>query len=460
MEPAALLAPPREPPPLRARADEVRQRLAEARARYKVGDQSAALTVARQALTGAQALGHPPLLAEALLRLGDIEMYSGTPEAEAHLVAAVRAAEAAQADRLKAQAANSLSFVVGYEKRRYQQGLDWSDFALAVLDRLGGDDAQSSLVHVNRGAVLLAQERTDEAAQSFERALALAAQAGLGQRAEAAGRLNLANARREQRRYPEAAAAYERAIQLFRETYGPRFPSIGMALHGLASTRVEQGDYDQARADFRRMLDQFRLVYGPEHRDTLRASSEAFEFEALADGAPGVLNEARALVATAGRTLGPEHEITAQTRLMLGRVLLGAGLSGEAARLLAPLVTSLESHLGPTDRFLIVPLFLLGSAELSLGQHEAARSHLDRALALGDAGSLRLSDRAALRFAAARAHADHAPERACALGREARELHHDLRAPPEQSRAAAIDDWLARRAAICSTPTSPASTRL
>ena len=445
MEAEALLVPPREPPALRARADEVRRSLAEARVLYRLGELRAALEVARRALPQAQALGHLPLKAEALLRLGHLEVYTGEPGSEAHLIAAVQVAEEAHADRTKAEAADMLAYLVGYEKRRHQQGLDWSDFALATVARLGGDDVLTARILLDRSSVLRGQNRTEEAADCIERALVLAARAGIGKRFEASALVNLATMRSDQRRYAEATTAYQRALELLPEAYGPKFPTIALALQGLASILVEQGDYAAARRHFARMNAQFLLAYSPEHRSVLLARAEELEFETLAGRAATILPDARALEATALRVFGPAHEVTTATQLTLGRVLLEAGHPGEALALLAPLSTAAEGRLDRGDVFLIVPFFLLGTAELSLGHRDAARAHLDRALALGDAGTLHLSDRAALRFAAARAQADRDPGRACALAREALDLHRGLVASPEQARAAAIADWLAAR---------------
>jgi tetratricopeptide (TPR) repeat protein len=458
----ALLAPIAEPPALRERVAEVRRRLAEARATVAVGSAAEGLAAARRALADAEALGQPLVSAEALVRVGEIERDFAAPEAEARLFAAVRAAEEARADLLKARAASNLAFVVAYQNKEYRRGHDWADFALSALARVGGDDGEAARVYTHKGAVLVAEGRFDEAGAAFERALALAEGAGLDPHASAVVLLNLAAVRHQQRRPGEAIELYARALRLFAESDGPRSFRYGMALNGRASAYETRGDDALARADHEAFYALMRETYGPEHHQTFLAATFLFGFEAAHGAAAATVPRALELLATAERALDPTHQDVQDARLLLAQVFYLAGRPAEALAPASRVLAERSARLGDDDGSLFVPLAILGNAELALGRPDDASPHLERALALRDRWNADDETLAELALHAARASERRAPAKACGFARQARDLYDRARAqlatPPaaRDESARATDAWLA--AHHCPAPTPEGAT--
>ncbi len=165
----ADVAPP--PPPLAARAAELRDQLDRARVQLVAGRLTAAQTVARGVAGQARALGYQPLLAEALLVEGHAGlMMQRPPEAIPPLSEAISIAFAVGADAIGIEA---------WARRAWIQSSDTgSPTALAGLDvveamakRRPEARFARALLYNNIGAIE-SNTRRDRAAAMFERALA------------------------------------------------------------------------------------------------------------------------------------------------------------------------------------------------------------------------------------------------------------------------------------------------
>src|SRR4029079_14466001 len=134
--------PPPEDPGVAEQVEAERARLAEARARREVGDYARSEALADAAVERSRALGYGPLQAEALLERGATRgQLARYAEAEADLEAGDLLALRHEHERLALDPAAELGYVVGYQQRRYAEGLRWVAMAEALAHRRGfGDD--------------------------------------------------------------------------------------------------------------------------------------------------------------------------------------------------------------------------------------------------------------------------------------------------------------------------------
>ena len=173
---AAALRMPVRPPPdptTRARVEEIRKKIAQARALEKAGKYPAALAIAAPAVDEAKSLHYRPVEAEALLQLGRLQDNSGDSKAaENTLEEAALAAEASRSARVAASAWGRLVYV-GDHLARFDQAQAWGRLASAKLDAVGGDDEIFAVLLNGLGNIFAEQGKYDQALTHFRRALAI-----------------------------------------------------------------------------------------------------------------------------------------------------------------------------------------------------------------------------------------------------------------------------------------------
>src|SRR6185312_10351941 len=134
----AIVRPPNDAATI-ARVSEMRQRLAQTKARFDAGRWKETLKEIPALVAQARSVGYQPLVAESLALSGNLYLSSSDPQsAEKALVEAYRLADASRHDEVRAEVATRLVFVLGDQEGRLDEALKWSDTASAVLQRLGG----------------------------------------------------------------------------------------------------------------------------------------------------------------------------------------------------------------------------------------------------------------------------------------------------------------------------------
>lgn len=184
--------------------------------------------------------------------------------------------------------------------------------AAAVSGLPAPDEASTRM---SRGVALLEQFRFSDAAAEFERVVELLPDS-------LAGQVNLGIARFNERRFDEARARFERARELD--------PDAPHALYNLGLIEKLEGDTEAALAAFRRVAE---IV--PDDSMTLYYLGAAY-------AAAGRLEEAESALRQALR-LQPEHE---SARFSLGNVLVRAGRREEGRRELEEFQRLRESFSG------------------------------------------------------------------------------------------------------------------
>jgi eukaryotic-like serine/threonine-protein kinase len=462
-----LAVPPPADPSTRAKVDELRRRLAEAKALDDAGRYPEGLVIARKVTEDARPLGYAPVLAEGLLEQASLEESSGDAKAaEATLREALMASADAKDDGIAANVWARLLDVVGYRLARPGEALSLRPYAEAALRRSGSDlDAQArfwgSLSSVsfsqgnydearqsderalaireksldadhpdiaaslnNLGGDFYVQGRYDEARQSYERSLAIRQKVlGANHPSVAASLNNLALVFQSQGRYDEARVDLERALAIQEKALGPDHPNVAASLNNLGLVLDAQGRYDEARRNFERALAIRQKAYGPDHPHV------ASSLSGLGDVCRklGRYDEARQHYEQAleirQKVFGPDHADTAAALNNLGLVSWAQGRYAEAERYHQRALAIWEKAVGPNHPDVAWALTGLAEAELSLGRPDGARAAAERAVRLREAGGVAALEIAESRFVLARAlwTLDRERPRAVDLAQRARE---------------------------------------
>lgn len=232
----------------------VQATLARVDAMERVGHFERGLAAANEARGLAVQIDHPPFVAEADYRRGRLLQILGRFDAaESALTAAHWAAEGARADRLAADAAVHLVFVVGVRIGDAERGLVWAEHARAAVRRAGSDPAQRAELDGALGSTHAAAGRYAAARDHFAAEVSLKAEVfGEDSREVAGARTNLAIALEELGDLAAAQAEHRRALALLSRLLGAEHPAVATALTNLAATQLRDGDPESALASYRR----------------------------------------------------------------------------------------------------------------------------------------------------------------------------------------------------------------
>ena len=359
------------------------QRLAELRALEQTGKYHGGVELAAAVVRDARAVGHAPLLAEALFWQGLLHSRVGAPKpAEAALKEAALLAEESRHDPIVARAATELVRVVGVEQERHAEGMVWSDLAGAALRRVGDTRGEVTRrgylghLHEVRGELRAAQAAYSDA---LERARISFPEE---HPAVATALDDLAGTQLQQGDFAAAQASYEKVLQIRQSTQGPGHPRVAEALGHLGRVAVQQGHHERARALFEQAL---------EICDALRTCSPGDRADALvnlgrSEEALGRPAEAERLhedaLALYEGLYGRDHSKIAALLIALGELAQRQERHDEAAakyhRALA-----IQRRLQSDDHPAMAAIHVkLGVLALGRGRLDEARAALERALAI------------------------------------------------------------------------------
>ncbi|QRN97346.1 serine/threonine protein kinase [Archangium violaceum] len=444
VEPAAAHVKP--DPQLEPRVEGLRASLARARALRISGQYPAGLSVAAPVVAEARTLGYPPLLAEALLELGQQQADFGNPDAEHTLKEAVWRADAVRLDEVRTEALVALTQLVAYDAARVHDGHDWFHQARALLVRTRRQGRILAELESSHGLVYAAQGDVAAAEASHRNALAVLEQVSPEENPEKAVVLRrLGNALSAQGRYEEALLVYQRAHADFRKALGDEHPRVGSSLVNIGTTLTALGRHGEALEPLRQGVAIVARTLPVKHPFRSQALN-ALGFALWRDGdTKQALDVLRRAVATAEHTRGPEHPEVAQPCNTLGLVLLDAGEPKQALEAFARALRIREHALGAHHPELAGPLTGQGEALMKLGRTAEALAPLERALSLRTTHAVPPVELAETRFALARAlwasHRDTARARQLALVAQSA-----LEQPGGEHLRAEIQDWLASHA--------------
>jgi serine/threonine protein kinase/tetratricopeptide (TPR) repeat protein len=431
----------------RAAIEAQRRRIAEASALAHTGQYRAALARSREIAAAADAIGYPPLIADAQFLVGTTTVDGGGAAqdgVDALYRAAARAAESRD-DLLGAQILVALVGGLGADLSHPAEGLAIAKIADAAITRAGGTPLlRASLRH--QEAMVLEYAGDLPAAIAREReALAVREQVLGPDDLVVSHSVNSLGALLSDRGdYPGAETLHRRALAIRRAALGPSHPVVADSLNNLGVVAFHQGRLDEAQRLYAQALAIRIAALGDHHHDV---GTSYNNIGGLAmdrrdwPAAEAALSRALAVWESA---LGPDHADLGIPLVNLGDVALQQGKYAQAL----PLCTralAIETRTGGADNpALAWSLTCQGEAHLGLRAAREAIPILERARRLRDASPGDPGELARTRLALARALWDGGGDRGRAreLARQAAATFATLGAvwAPRRADAAA---WLA-----------------
>ncbi len=257
---------------------------------------------------------------------------------------------------------------------------DCNDFARRVLP---DDHPYFGYIWNHLGTLYLLQARPTDAAAEFERVVDLRTRL-VGDRhpGTLTGRTNLATALTTLGEFDQAERIFLDAIEIRSEELGPRHATVLASQHNLARLYREAGDPTAARRLTERVLQARTEDLGPDHPDTLLTAGLHGGVLADAgerDAAIVLLTET---LAAQDETLGPRHTETVSTRSELARAYLAADQPESAREVAADALRELTRGPHPRVDLHVALLVTLGRAQCALGAIDDGAARLRQAAAL------------------------------------------------------------------------------
>jgi tRNA A-37 threonylcarbamoyl transferase component Bud32/tetratricopeptide (TPR) repeat protein len=378
----------------------LRAELARARALQAAGKPQEALALAIARGPEVKAAGYRPLDAELAVELGTLYAdVADAKHAEATLLDAIAAAQAAGDAAATATAATQLARVLGDQEQRFAEAHRWTNLASGAVERLGGDRTLAANLAMTLGALALAEGDA-----------------------------------------PEARAQYRRARGLFEQLAGDRDARYAIATHGVGLGELRGGNAKAALVEFDRARALLEPLLGPWHprmAELLGDRASALRELERTDEAERASRDALAIREA---VFGRDNPLVAATLLELAGTLQIERRFSDALPVARRARAIWERTHDEAD--IALALTSEGLAELELRQLDTARDHLEQALAMqqhalgDDHPDLEIALRGLVDVYARRGDIPHAT----VLAQRARTLaqHHDLAAD-----LAELDSWLA-----------------
>jgi eukaryotic-like serine/threonine-protein kinase len=444
------LAPPADPHTAAA-VDAVLDELSEVRALRHAGRYREGLSRAERAQASAEQTGYGPLLAEALLELGDLQNRVDQPaQADETLHAAARAATLARHDEVLAGAWLTLAWNLGMGQSHHDEGLRWAAYAEAVIDRMGRPDGPRAELLCTQGSLRWAKGELELALERQLACLELRERTMPGDPLVANAQSYVGNTQIQLGRYEAGAAAFQRGLEVATAALGPMHPLVSSMHNGLGVAHYHRNRLADAELEFQRAYDIDVEVLGPEHPDLLYSLGNIAGCRRDRGEYAAALAAMRRVEALVHASFPPEHREVGLTAHNVAELL---ALQGQHEAALAEyehaLAVRTKVH-GPDDPY--VANTLTGRAELllTLSRAAEARADLERALAIREgANDPQRHDYGRTRFALARALWQTGGDRTRArqLAEAARGDLAEADSPLARGRRAALAAWLAEHAA-------------
>ncbi len=365
----------------------LREKLARVKVNGDLGQYARSHAMTEEVVREAKELGYPPLLAEALLRQGDLMDLSGdTASAERLLIDAYFMAGVARHDRGQAEAATSLTFVLGAEQARYDEAMMWDRHAQMMITRMG-EPAVQQIARLNTmGAMMERWGKYAEGQKYLGRALELAEpMAAEDPLRLATVLLNSGGMYLGQSDYVAANRQYTRSLEIFTRLLGPSNPAVADCLNNIGQVAMMQADLTSAQSYFARALATYEKSMGPSHPRLVYPLVNLGDL-ALArrdyDDSRKHLTRALVLLET---TKGVDDPQIGEPAGALAELAVAQRDWDEAQRLGERAMLRFETAKGPDHPDLIMPLAALANVALARQNFAGAREQFQRSLKIAEA---------------------------------------------------------------------------
>ena len=378
---AALTAdvPPPEDPRTATRVQGLREQLARAKAQEDAGRYTAGLATIVPVLEEAEKLEYPPLVAEAALRQGSLQMEAGEfTAADASFDRALWTAVAADHDAVAAQAASKRLFLRAARLGQPAEALREEPLAAALSERRGVDPEVRAEFFNNLGAAYFVAGDYERARTTMQRALAVRAEHGLtGTVGDVMTLSNLGLLEADANLESRAITYFERALGPSERLLGAHHPIHLQIQVNLARSLGQAGHLSAARELTEQTIERHR-AFGIEDALTyptaLKLLGHIDLLERRPDSARTHFLLAFARLRASGATQGGELDA------LLGLAAAAAALveSDQATSLFQDALTRTRTQLGDNPETADVEL-RFGEALLRLDRPTEALVHLQRA---------------------------------------------------------------------------------
>jgi len=229
----------------RARVEDVRQRLASAKALADTGRPAQAIAQGRALIAEARAIGYRPLLAEALGLVGQFQNGAAfDPAAAKDFEESVWTALSVRRDDVAVDSGTCLVELVGDYLGRPEEGRRWARLMTSLLDRMGpGPQQDLRRAWLLMGEAGIADHDDPSAALELSRrSLALKERVLGPDHPDVARSLNsITEAERRLGRYEDALTASRRAEAITARAYGPSATELALILSNQGELLVALG---------------------------------------------------------------------------------------------------------------------------------------------------------------------------------------------------------------------------
>ncbi|HEU0035210.1 MAG TPA: tetratricopeptide repeat protein [Kofleriaceae bacterium] len=378
---STLLGQPALPERARGELQALQAELERGHAEANAGRFDAARVRYDAVVAGATKLEWSPLVAEAWMSIGHLELERGhSKQGDDALANAIDAASRAKDDRLMADTLIKMLAAVTLTTVQTGEAERMIKLADAAVTRAGNDPGQRAELHYAAGTMLYLRNDRDAAAKHFDHALAIW-EALPGDHRDALARLRLAraSAHLDEGRFPEAMLELAKARAVIGEPLD-QAQNGDTYLNVSCMAQMFGGQFEQAHTDCVKAQELFERRYGPDHPDTAAAEGN-FGNVLLREGkGTEALAHLEHAYATTLAAFGPEHPQTLLGRKNLANALAELGQHQRARDHFAAILAAREHTQGKDHPKTIETLTLLAGEEMATGDRDLAIAHLEQAL--------------------------------------------------------------------------------
>lgn len=331
---AALQAPVRPPRDAQARAkvEEVRGRLAQAKADTQSAKYVDGLAIAQAAVASAASIGYLPLQAEALVAQGNLQaLLRNDGPALQSLQDAFYSAESGRHDAVASKAALLLIDHVGRDLTRREEGLQWARLEASILARGAGSRDDEGSLHKQIGNLYDDQGKYPEARAELEKACAIFETPPVADPLSIAGcRSNLGLVMWHEQKFDEARKEFVTAQAIYEALLGPDHPLVGNVHNNLGLVLADEGNNEEALKELRLGLDNHRKTLGEDHPEVAQNHVNLAHVLGALNRLPEALAEYQRGLEIEEKSSGKESLDAGGTRASMGVIYLRMGAGAEA----------------------------------------------------------------------------------------------------------------------------------
>jgi serine/threonine protein kinase/tetratricopeptide (TPR) repeat protein len=375
-------------PSERKKAEELTQRMTEARAFERFGKYSEVLSKAEHIAKEADQLGHGPTAAEAKFLLGEVQMRSGAAGmAEVTLRDAVADIIDSRRPHRLIELYILLTEINGFRLKKFGRAEVWSDLASALLKKLNDAAAERlrARLLLTNCMVRSQENQLDEALESCNKALELRTRLFGDDSPDVVEVLNvMAGVHRRSRRLDVAIEMYHRALALETRNLGSLHPYVASTMRGLGIVKRERQKYGEALQHFRQALVIQQQSLGP-------SSARLTDYHRLIaltlvnlnrlDEAETAAQQALSLAERAPKSEENTRRL-ADSLWVLSEVKAAQGQHEKALEFSQRGLTMRERERERREDLIAYPLTSVGESLLALNRPSEAQPYLERALSI------------------------------------------------------------------------------